>query len=132
MKLELNKNFYEDNSFFFFFDSFGIEGEKHLLSVDNFFGKSDSFSTIKYFLHFFTNDIDFNFLEKNNKLIFFFLIFNKLFFKDHLRTLKRMLDNENTLSKLKIKFYLNFYFFSKRLYSFVFILKSISLLKFRK
>lgn len=122
---------YMDNSLFFFVDSVVGEREKFFLNVSKFFNDIDLLSSTKYFLILSNSKIDFNFLEKNNRLVFFFFFINKLFFKDQIKNLKFLLDVEknNILSNvmsLNIKFYLNFFFLSRHILSFVFLLKHIS------
>lgn len=92
---------------------------------------------VKYFLSFQNNKINFSFLEKNNKLLFFFVFFGKIFFKDQLKNLKNLLNIENnlfnnvsainTLALMRNKLYLNFFFFFRHIFSFIFLLKNISL-----
>jgi hypothetical protein len=119
------------NIFFFFIDS---QQDTH----DNFlntkiFQKISDLAPVKYFSVFNINKIDFDFLEKNEKLIFFFLIFNELFFKTHIKNLKNCLNAETNLDKsflnLKIKFFLNFFFFNFYIYNSIFLLKKIALKK---
>jgi len=122
---------YKDNSLFFFVDSVVGEQEKVFLNVNKFFNGIDLLLSTKYFLPLSNSKIDFNFLERNNKLVFFFYFMNKLFFKNQIRNLKFLLDVEkdNELSNvmfLNIKFYLNFFFFSRHILSFIFLLKHIS------
>ena len=105
---------YKDNSLFFFVDSVVGEQEKVFLNVNKFFNGIDLLLSTKYFLPLSNSKIDFNFLERNNKLVFFFYFMNKLFFKNQIRNLKFLLDVEkdNELSNvmfLNIKFYLNFF-----------------------
>lgn len=120
------------NSFFFFIDSM-TEFETTIFKIDNFFIDSSFLSPNKYFSIFSNEKIDFNFLEKNEKLISFFLIFNKIFFKDQIKNLKFCFYNEKLFrslnKKLNLTFYLNFYFFFRYLYNFMFILKKISSIK---
>lgn len=122
---------YKNNSLFFFVDSVLGEQEKVFLNVNNFFNGIDLLSSTKYFLLLPKIKIDFNFLERNNRLVFFFYFINKLFFKDQIKNLRFLLDAEkdNELSNvmsLNIKFYLNFFFFSRHILSFIFLLKHIS------
>ena len=65
-------------------------------------------------------------------MLFFFFIFNKLFFKSNLKNLKNLINNEDILSNLKLKTNLNFFFFSRYILNFVFLLKKISYLKQQK
>lgn len=128
MKSMINTKNYK-NSFFFFVDYIN-ETETTMFKIDKFFIDSSFLSPNKYFSVFYNEKIDFTFLEKNEKLISFFLIFNKFFFKHQIKNLKFCLHNENLFKslnkKLNLTFYSNFYFFFRYFYSFIFILKKIS------
>lgn len=118
------------HSFFFFIDNIK-ELENYYTKVDKFFNKNDLICNNKFFSFFLNEKIDFDFLEKNNKLITFFIFYNKIFFKDHLKNLKKCLINENFLKisneKLNLKMFLNSYFFNKYILLSIFILKKRSL-----
>lgn len=129
MKQNINiKNY----TFFFFIDCIK-EIESVYLKINNFFDTSELLSHNKYFSIFLTKQIDFNFLEKNEKLISFFFFLNKFFFKDQIKSLKLCLLNEDitkSIHKIKsIPFFLNFFYFFRYLYFFVFILKKFSFKK---
>lgn len=124
------------NSFFFFIDSVK-DFETKYFKIDNFFKDSSLLDPNKYFSIFYNTNIDFDFLEKNEKMLSFFFIFNKFFFKDQLKNLKICLINEcisgrDLEKKLSITFFLNFYFFFRHFYTFIFLLKKIALNKKNK
>lgn len=126
---QINNN---KNSFFFFVD-FMDELESKYLKIDNFFQDPSFLFPNKFFSIFSNEKIDFDFLEKNEKLISFFFIFNKIFFKNHIKNLKLCFTNENMFKNLKkkmnISFFLNFYFFFRHVLCFIFVLKKICVYK---
>ena len=124
-----NKHLLTDSSFFFFIDSLN-SFESKFIKTKLFFPYFHLLSPINFFSVFKNNKIDFDFLEKNEKMLFFFFIFNKLFFKSNLKNLKNLINNEDILSNLKLKTNLNFFFFSRYILNFV--LKKISYLKQQK
>lgn len=129
----MNQIFKYKNSFFFFVD-FLKDFEQKYLKIDKFFGDSKLLFPNKYFSIFSNTKIDFDFLEKNEKLISFFFIFNKFFFKDQLKKLKLcfIIDEKffiNLEKRLSINLFLNFYFFFRQIYSFILIIKKIALIK---
>lgn len=119
--MKLNNNKINNNIFFFFVDA-NKDYDIKLFNINNFFWNIDLLLPVKYFLSFQKNKINFSFLEKNNKLLFFFVFFGKIFFKDQLKNLKNLLNIENnlfnnvsainTLALMRNKLYLNFFFFS--------------------
>lgn len=129
------KHLINKNSFFFFVD-FLKDFETKYFKIDTFFSDSEFLFPNKYFSFFSIEKIDFDFLEKNEKLLTFFYIFNKLFFKDQIKNLKTCLLNEFSSIKikkgLKINFFLNFYFFFRYYYTFIFLIKKIAIIKFNK
>lgn len=119
------------NSFFFFIDLLK-EFEANSFKVNSFFQQVDLLLPVKYFSVFPINKINFDFIEKSDKMFFFFYIFNKFFFKNQIKNLKFCFINEDGLLKtdnLKNKFIYNLFFFARYFYNFVFILKKIALLK---
>jgi len=128
-----------NNSFFFLIDFLKNGYEKNLLLINNFFRneKINILSSVKYFLFYSNYKIDFIFLEKNYKLISFFIFLNKLFFKQQLKSLKILFDieiktNITNVNLLKNKFYLNYYYYYYHIIKIIFMLKFISSLKFYK
>lgn len=119
-------NNFNNKSFFFFID-FLKEFELNFFKVDSYFNNIELLCCNKYFIPFFNNKIDFLLLEKNEKFLFFFIIFNKIFFKTQKKILQLCLniENDNILYKksLKLKFNFNFFFFYKHIYLIIFILK---------
>jgi len=117
------------NIFFFFIDCIK-ENEFDYLKINNFFQNAEVLCHNKYFSMFSSNKIDFSFLEKNEKLLSFFIYGNKFFFKNQIKILKLYVLNAlNENSNKNIPFFMNFFFFMRNLYFFVFILKKISFLK---
>lgn len=119
------------NSFFFFVDCLK-DFENKYFKINNFFINTDFLFPNKYFSVFLKDKIDFDFLDKNEKLVTFFFIFNKFFFKNQITKLKVCLINEHFLfnslkQKLNITFFLNFYFYFRYIYTFTFILKKKAL-----
>jgi hypothetical protein len=117
------------NSFFFFVDC-SKNFESKCFKIDSFFYDYAFLFPNKFFSAFYNSRIDFDFLEKNEKLISFFFFYNKFFFKGQIKNLKTCLFNENFFEnlekKLNINFFLNFYFFFRHLYNFIFLLKKLA------
>ena len=82
-QIKNNKNY----TFFFFVDCVK-ENESDYLKINNFFYPLEILSHNKYFSIFQNNSVNFDFLEKNDKLISFFLYMNKFFFKNQIKNLK--------------------------------------------
>jgi hypothetical protein len=104
-----------DNKCFFFFIDFLKEFESNSFKIDLYFNNVELLCCNKYFIPFFNNKINFSLLEENEKFLFFFIIFNKIFFKNQKKNLQICLNIEknNLLYKkrLKLKFIFNFFFF---------------------
>jgi len=116
-------------TFFFFVDCIK-ENESDYLKINNFFYPLEILSHNKYFSIFQNNSVNFDFLEKNDKLISFFLYMNKFFFKNQIKNLKLcLMQNEFIFNKLNgsnLPFFLNIFFFFRHIYFFIFLLKKLS------
>lgn len=129
-----NNNNKITNSFFFFVDFLKeIESSKYL-KIDNFFKDTSKLYPNAYFSIFSNSQIDFDFLEKNEKLISFFLYNGKLFFKNQIKNLKICSLYEEKIKsvqkRLNISFFLNLFYFFRHIYCLIFLLKKISFIKF--
>lgn len=129
-------NLKSTNSFFFFVDSLENNDSKYL-KIDNFFFDSTKLHPNIYFSVFCNSKMDFDFLEKNDKLISFFLYDGKFFFKDQIKNLKTCFLYEdmfrnNIEKKLNLSFFLNFFYFFRNIYCFFLLLKKLSFIKKEK
>jgi hypothetical protein len=124
-QIKNNKNYI----FFFYIDCIE-ENESNYFKINNFFHSSEILCHNKYFSIFEANAIDFDFLEKNDKLISFFLYMNKFFFRNQKKNLKLcLLQNiltHNVFECSTIPFFLNMFFFFRHIYFFIFLLKKLS------
>jgi hypothetical protein len=121
------------NSFFFFIDLFE-DGEAKYLKIDKFFNNHTKLYPNFYFSVFRNSKIDFDFLEKNDNLISFFMYNGKFFFKNQIKNLKACFFYEdkfkNIQNRLNNSFFLNLFYFFRHVYCFIFLLKRLSFIKF--
>lgn len=122
----------KQNTFFFFVDV--LESlDPHYLKIDNFFNDTKKLYPNAYFSVFSNSKINFDFLEKNEKLLSFFIYNGKIFFKNQIKNLKISFFYEekfkNIEKRLNISFFLNLFYFFRHVYCFIFLLKKISYIK---
>jgi len=122
----------KQNTFFFFVDA--LESlDPHYLKIDNFFNDTKKLYPNAYFSVFSNSKINFDFLEKNEKLLSFFIYNGKIFFKNQIKNLKISFFYEekfkNIEKRLNISFFLNLFYFFRHVYCFIFLLKKISYIK---
>lgn len=128
-----NNNKKITNSFFFFVDHLKEMESSKYLKIDNFFNDTSKLYPNTYFSIFPNSQIDFDFLEKNEKLISFFLYNGKFFFKNQIKNLKICSLYEEKIKsiqkRLNISFFLNLFYFFRHVYCLIFLLKKISFIK---